>query len=404
MKSRMFKKFLALSLVVLMLFTAIFATGCVKKDEGGDQDGEVSKLDGSVGRSEFINSIGGVSETYKGAVSKESYSTAEDAAKSFVTEEIVGSNTAVVSGVTLKRTLSETEASSLIPSEVGGAGIVEVQQHEVTYSVNDGKSSIKAESGYTNVDSFDTTRKIDVYIIKYENDWKYFSPMPVTNTTVTKSYYDSVFNSDRYSNCTFEVTTDMKMSVESGGQSESFDCTITQTMKFAGDKILLTQTVSGDTTQLGLSGANMQAYIEKADGSAKIYVKQGTSSSWVEGNLYQVGFTNIDDLAPFATAYFDYTYFNKTDYGFALTGENAKKYFTSVFNQMAGGIAGMLDQMNIDMYAEYYVQNGALSGCRTEANVNLEMNTQGVTAKLDESVKAVTTCTNYGTTVVTKPF
>lgn len=403
MKNGMFKKILAFSLVLLMVFTAVFATGCSKKDEDGDKKSE-SKLDGSVGRGEFINSIGGVSETYKGAVSAESYGSAAEAAENFVAKEIVGNKTATISNVAVKKTLAQSEINSIIPADVAGEGVVEVQQLEVTYSVLDG-SSMKASNGYTNVDTLDTSRKIDVYVIKYELDWKYFSPMPVTNSTITKSYYDSVFNSTRYANCTFETVTDMKMSVSAGGESQNMECTITQTIKYADGKILLSQTVTGnDVGSLGLSNVNLQAYMEEVDGATKIYIKQGEGSTWVEGNLYQMGFEKIEDLTPFATSYLDYTYFNKTDYGFALTGENAKKYFMAAFESMADGLTGMFDQMDIDMFAEYYVNEGTLSGGRTEANVKVEMTVEGYTAKLDEHVKAVTKCTNYGTTVVTKPF
>ena len=404
MKSGIFKKILALSLVVLMILTAVFATGCAKKDDDkGGKSGD-GKLDGSAGRKEFISSIGGVSETYKGAVSTESYATAEDAAEAFVVTELIGNNTATISNVSVKKELNESEAAAIIPTEILGEGVRGIQQLEVTYSLLNG-SSMKAGNGYTNVDTLDTTRKVDVYVIKYELDWKYFSPMPVTNSTITKSYYDSVFGSDRYANCTFETTTDMKISVNAGGESQNVNCTITQTIKYADGKILLSQTVTGDDSgMLGLSNSNLQAYMEEVNGSMKIYIKQGTSSSWVEGNLYQMGFSKIEDLTPFANSYLDYTYFNKTDYGFALTGENAKKYFTTAFESMAGGLNDMFDQMDIDMFAEYYVKEGALSGARTEANVKMEMTVDGYTAKLDESVKAVTTCTNYGTTVVTKPF
>jgi hypothetical protein len=56
------------------------------------------------------------------------------------------------------------------------------------------------------------------------------------------------------------------------------------------------------------------------------------------------------------------------------------------------------------MYAEYYVCDGLLSGMRVDAEVNMEISAGSSTGTLKESVTTVTKCTNYGTTVVEKPF
>ena len=402
MKKGMFKKILSLTLVVLMILTAVLATGCAEDDKK-DKKSKGGKLDGSVGRDAFIESIGGVSETYIGGLSNESYGSADEAAEAFVVNEVIGSNTASVSGVSPKQTLTVSEATSIIPREVMGNDALEVQLLEVTYEVYNNNASVNT-SGYTNVDTLDTTRRIDVYVIKYEFDYKYFTPCPKTGDTITQDYYNSVFNAEMYKNCTFVSTTEMSVDVTADGQSQKADFVITQTIKYADGKILLSQTVTGDTSMLGLANSNFQAYMEEVDGSMRIYVKMGSDSSWVEGNLYQIGFKSIDELTPFATSYLDYTYFNKTDYGFALTGENAKKYFMAAFESMGASVSGMLDSMNIDMFAEYYVKEGVLSGARTEANVEFDMSVQGYSASAKEYVKAVTTCTNYGTTVVNKPF
>ena len=404
MKNGFFKKILALSLVVLMILTAVLATGCGKKDDDDDgKGGKAGKLDAAAGRDDFINSIGGVSETYKGGVSQMSYGSKEEAAEAFVANEIVGNQTATVSDIIFKKDLGDSEAAAIIPLELLTGGVQGVSQLEVTYSVY-GDSSMKASKGYTNVDSLDTTRKVDVYVIKFEFDWKYFTPCPVTGETITRDYYDSVFNAEKYKNCTFVSTTKMNMDVSAGGQTQKVDCTITQTIKYADGKIYLTQVVTGDTDMLGLSNANIEAYMEEVDGVNKIYVKMGAESSWVEGNLYQIGFSSMDELTPFATSYLDYTYFTKTEFGFALPRDNAKKYFMAAFESLGASFSSMLDDMNIDMYAEYYVREGVLSGARTEANVDIEMDVSGTSASLKEYVNVVTTCTDYGTTVVNKPF
>jgi len=59
--------------------------------------------------------------------------------------------------------------------------------------------------------------------------------------------------------------------------------------------------------------------------------------------------------------------------------------------------------MDVDMTAKYYVSEGVLSGMQSDATVEMTMSIQGVEAELEETVNAVTNCTNYGTTVIERP-
>ena len=64
----------------------------------------------------------------------------------------------------------------------------------------------------------------------------------------------------------------------------------------------------------------------------------------------------------------------------------------------------MLDMFSIDMFAKYYVSQGVLSGMREDVTMKLDMNEEGMKMKMSADVVAEMSCTNYGTTVVTKPF
>ena len=70
------------------------------------------------------------------------------------------------------------------------------------------------------------------------------------------------------------------------------------------------------------------------------------------------------------------------------------------------GMEGLIDpqKMEIDMYAEYYVSEGVLSGMRVDADVDMTVNQGGSSGTLEETVTTVTKCTDYGTTVIKKPF
>ena len=58
----------------------------------------------------------------------------------------------------------------------------------------------------------------------------------------------------------------------------------------------------------------------------------------------------------------------------------------------------------LDMYAEYYVSGGVLSGVRIDADVELHVIKNSVVADVVETVTAYTTITDYGTTVVESPI
>lgn len=422
MKSAFFKKLLSMLLVLMLSLSLVFAISC---GDGDDDDGEGNPPadDGGVnaeeGRDEFIDNLGGVSETYEGAVSTTSYDTAEAAAEDYVAVEVVGtSNNAVIESVESKGELNATEIEALgIPEEMSD-GIQAVEEIEVEYSVISDSSMDTGVSVLA--DTLNTTKKVKVYVIKYELEWKYFAPCPVTGETISKSYYDSVFDNAKYQNCTLVSTSlvDIVMDMNYAGQDMGGTMTaiVNQTIKFDGNKVLFEQTISNAATgslvdqSITLGDEKLSAYmVADDDGNITCYVKQGDSTEWVEGYLTTIGFGTIEELTPFYNQYLDYSYFTKTDFGFELSNENAQQYINealgsnlSLFNQFFG------DDWQFDMYSEYYVSGGVLSGMRTDAlfTASMTQSEGGMTVSMDmeEVVTSTISVTDYGTTVVEQPF
>ncbi len=401
MKKLTRRKVLSIFLVLSMIASILFTTGCNTKDDDYQEKDPV--------RNEFIEGIGGVSETFKGSVSELSYSSAEDAAKAFVTEELSGESKAQIKEVVSNGDLKKSEIKKLgIPSEFL-EGSDSVEEYEVTYSLSESSSGLNIEKGITNLSAGDTLNKsvtVKVYVIKYENNWKYYTPLPVTGDTISKSYYDSVFNAEKYKNCTFESTTEIDAVVDLGSEKVEMTIKMTQLVKYQDGKIYLEQ-ISEVSEQNGdKRTTSIYAYMEQTANGVECYIKEGNSTEWFKGDITTIGFSNLDELTPFADQYLDYTYFTKTGYGFALEKENARKYLNAAlgdaFNSM--GVDFNSDKSTLDMFAEYYVSGGVLSGLRCEAEVNMDMGFGTETAKMNEVVKSTLTCTNYGTTVVDKPF
>ena len=400
MRSGRAKRRIASVLALTMTFSMIFTTGCAVL--GNNSKPEPTEEE------KFIESIGGVSEAYKGAVSEETYETAKAAAEAFVEEEIVGNSDCQIEKVESKGTLSKSEVSKLkLPTDIA-TDMTSVEKLEVEYIKEDANSYISSSS-----DTSNKTQKVTVYVIKYESRYKYYSPAPITGDTITKSYYDSVFNVEKYKNCTFKTTMDVDMSVEASyqGQTESanLDMSITQLVQYNEDKIYMEQSVSYQMVQAENSTQvqdKMYAYMEMVDGDLVCYVKMSGSSEWREGYIQQVGFSNLEELTPFYDQYLDYSYFTKTDYGFEISQDNAKRYIQETLSDTLGqmGLDSMLDKFAIDMFVKYYVSQGVLSGMREDVKMSMNMNQDGVTMNMTADVVAQMTCTEYGTTVVTKPF
>jgi hypothetical protein len=190
-------------------------------------------------------------------------------------------------------------------------------------------------------------------------------------------------------------------------QTGSLEMTMTQVIKHADNRVMFEQTIetvgtglyAGMESSLGFQQGTIRAYLEEENGVMKCYIQQG--NQWVSGRLQGIGFSSVDELTPFHNQYLDYTYFTKTDFGFTLQDENAQKYLKTALAQLTAMLNGS-DDWDFNMYSEYYVSRGVLSGMRTDVEILLEMNESGVEMTLFETVKNHVTCTNYGTTVVEK--
>ena len=406
MKKMTLRRILSLMLALLMVLAALSLTAC-SKDKDDDKDKKEDKEEKlSAEQDAFAKSLGGVSETFKGAVSEKTYETSKAAAEAFVQEELVGEASANILNVTSKE-LDEKEIKKLDIPEDLLKGSDAVEEMEVKYSVDAAKDALDLGNGIVKLEAEEELNKsvtVKVYVIKFGVDWKYFTPMPVTGDTISKTYYDSVFNAERYKNCTLESTSDVKMVMTQNGEKQEMNMKTTQKIKHADGKIYLDQTIelnAGQETET----QSLALYMETVDGKMVCYVKMAENADWVKGDLSAIGFTDIEQLTPFHDQYLDYTYFTKTNFGFELADDNAKSYFSKALGAALGMLGNLqLNEDTLKMHAEYYVSNGVLSGMDVNADVELSMTQGENTVEVKETVVNITKCTDYGKTVVEKPF
>lgn len=229
MKKESLNKLLKTVFTLMIAILFIFTVSCKEDDTNDDP---------------FIKELNGVSETFKGAVSTETFSTSQEAAEAFVYDELAGYNSIEIKETKSNKELSKNEIKKLnIPSEIL-EGYDTVEEIEITYLVEEEAELTNLSQDTKQIDEKQNKEKeVKVYVIKYGVDWKYFSPMPVTGDTINKSYYDSVFNNEKYQNCTLETTSSADMSISSQGESYQIQTTIAQIIKHSSDKIYLEQTI-----------------------------------------------------------------------------------------------------------------------------------------------------------------
>ncbi len=391
-----FKKVLLPILAVLLLLSVCSMTSCglFKKDSIDLKKEQKS-------HEAFIDELGGVSDTYVGAVSDTVYDSNEIAARAYIYEQIAGDNNISVTDTISAGELTKDEISALKLSEQDANGLLSVEAVDVTIASNRALSNNR-NSGITPLATLDTSRTVKVYIIKYDNGFKYYSPCPITGETVTRSYYDSVFNSEKYKNCTYTTTMTIEEQIALLGFIKiNVDIVTTQTIRYADNAIYIEQKTNA--SKMLDQDSEIYAYvIEDEYGSIDCYVSDD-GETWNPGSLSKIGFNSIDELVPFHDQYLDYTYFTKTDYGFELAKENAKQYLDESLSEL--DTSDMKD-LEIDMFAKYYVCEGTLSGMRMEMYMDFAMPTGEGDDSIDVGASAVTEMkiTDCGKTVVELPF
>lgn len=395
------KKILSVFLCVMLAFAcACFSVGCKESSEKIESE------------KNFIKDIGGCSETYDGNVSTKQYASQDNAVYDYVAQEVLSDSSANFSvQQTTATTLTKQEASLLVPLRFM-ENAVSVKKIEANYSVTNNATQTETYS-FKTFASNDASKKVVVYVIDYGEYFKYFSPVVTTGETITKSYYESIFNWEKYKNCTINNTTYMENKFDDFSGTAETTCVV----KYTEDKLYLETNTSIKTSVLN-ENVKVKFYLETVDGTLKCYLYY--DGSWTEvalstfkDSLSQTGqtiegdeLTSIEQISPFKDSYLDFTYFKKTDYGCELNQEHITAYLNQAFNQIMQEESSEigLNNFKFNGSVKYYVSKGVLSGIRTIINMSYDMEiTEGQTTNMSIKITSSEKCLDYGTTTVTRP-
>ena len=329
----------------------------------------------------------------------------------YARDEILGGYAYVDNAVNL----GEASASEHNIPEKFLVGSDRVEKLEVEYTI---PTPIALNSGAQTMSYSEDGEKarITVYVIKFGNEWRYFAPMPKDGEQVNASYYESIFSSEKYQNCTLEIERTNKAGMFGIGLSEA---KIKWVIKLQDNKLYFEQTISTGGGLVKEPDSVTTWYLEDdGSGNVKLYEKSD-DGSWSYKPGYTLMFYNglytiheVEDYTPFFDQlHFDHTLFTKTNYGFEVEEDNCEEYFldTYLWRELNRSFSqeGMYiydDGVTVkDMYAEFFVQDGALTAVRMNSDFEFVTESEGIEITTSFSSEYVAKITNYGTTVVESP-
>lgn len=264
-------------------------------------------------------------ETFRGAVSETTYESADAAVKGFLEEEM--------SGLTVKAEyVGYEKEAELTQSEIGDLELGEYAEGLI--SAEKGQVEYRETSESTAVSSIaEGTITRTVYILSYPDTFRFFAPPVNTGETLTAKYYESVFQTEKYYNCTIHAVMNM-MSNEDGFES-GITATILKlteaaayqlaynTEDFSGEPFLITYMIEkNDTTYFCDKSLDSPEYrVDNVlDFPAKEYI-----SVWFQRTFGAL----------------DHTYFEKTETGYALRADKQAVFMETM--QYSGGTVSYLE-------------------------------------------------------------
>lgn len=337
------------------------------------------------------------SETFAGTVSTQTYSTQSEAVAACVATELSGNGVTVeMTGYRKDGELTESEIEKLnISAEVNG-GIRSVEKGKAYFT------EANAASAYAAADA-DNGMYITVYVIKFTPEgatttqYKYFIPLPEAGESLSMSYLTSVFEADKYRNCTVSCTnkTTSKVMGISVTVAIGYNIAITET------QVKINYTMS----MLGMS-QSFAVYLAEAEETVKCVAE-------TEGQFYDFDLSEIDleinsisDIYTSQITEVECLTHTKTEYGFKMNNEFLEPLAKAVIDSGLYATGEVTGSINYDApYCNYYVVEGKLYKMTSHFGGNAQIMTDGAASATNVAITSDTEVkyTNFGTTTVSIP-
>lgn len=344
-------------------------------------------------------------ETFCGLLSEASYETAEKAAEAFLEEEISGS-TSRATFVSYSKTadLSQSELEELELGEIALSEIQSAEIGQVAYTLSLSENSSLAFP-FFDFAATPGTRTQTLYVLGVSDDFRYFVPSARNGEMITKSYFDHMSDPSKYTNYTADLVMTMGMDIRDATHRAKVTVDISillkETEHAAYMKMGVTSHAEGDDADLienSLGGGyqDVEAYIAEQNGV--LYACVLYQGNWNVNVLSGYHSLNewVDENNRTMPQFLDYTYFEKTDTGFALAPEKfdlfAKNYFEYINFPYAS-------ETDFNGEATYFVESGHLS----KSTIRISSSYSDSGASMNIQASAACDYIDFQSTVITLP-
>lgn len=387
-----------------IVLAAVLALACVLSLAACSDSGSTGKKNETVYTTpDFVPSDYPKDDAFKGAISKDSYTSTENAAKAFLQNEIAGDATdATFKEYTKKGDLSAEELRGFA-SITSGFNVTSAERGEISYEDNATSASGRnAKAGGEPGGSLVTVKlkktTLYIFVIDFSN-YKYFAPELNKGDVITQSYYDEVFDQGKYVNCTVNELSTATVTVKVQGQSVKTEMVSDSTVMLTEDYCFCSAKMETKTylgKELMDSASELDAelfYVFDEEGNITKMFMRTDGGSWREA------YTATVDIRDYTTPKMDKSFFVKMDYGFTVNREKFSLYLQEAVNNIANNSGMSFDMSNLKSTYDFMVKNGRLD--KAVLTMTGKVNAGGQTA--DYSQNVTTTYTKFGSTSVTVP-
>lgn len=331
---------------------------------------------------------GNYSETFIGELSEDGYADKDEAAGAFIENELNGLKfQAEFVSYEAGETLTDEQVEALdIPADLQDK-VVSVESGTVSYRLSD-----TGEAALASADTAEYNISIYIVVISPSGtqvyEYHYYVPPMETGNGLTKSYFESVFEVEKYKNC---VITENVTATTMGMSSK-----ITSSMTIADDKILLTQHSETPMEE----PTDVSGYFEKTLTGMDVWVSNDGGETWTKDNygyMAGLGYDSIESIInSIRPGFDDFTFYVKTNKGFKVKDELMEDFCRQSFEALMSYYGSNVS--NLKASCEFFVTEGVISKAVTK--VSMKINAQGIT--MDVSSESTSTF-SYGNAQVERP-
>lgn len=344
----------------------------------------------------FAGCGGNYSETFRGKLSADTYETTDTAATAFLENEIAASDTSV-------SFLSYTKTEDITDEELAAFDLGEVKAEDIA-AKEWGKIEYRAAatSASSLAEQSEGTLTATVGMFKIGDAYRYFVPVAGTGEMISKSYFESVFDAEKYKNCTadYEMTLEYEFSV--GGQSMDMEMDLDVTQKITETAAMIDMEIVVSMKGQGNAKTNYTFYLVNHENSVVAYMENG--GVWQSASLPEL--SSWDKLYEMELKDFvDHSYFEKTSTGFKLAPIKFDKYIRNYFAAANDSTFDFDIAANAELSGEatYFVTEGRLSKATVKLSADFSEQSGGYLLEANVSTSASNKFYDFGSTKVELP-